>query len=67
VLQGCAGGAEARDWTHLRTLAAALAAAGRFDEAVRSVAEASAWAPRGEWERLKEERALYEARRGIER
>jgi tetratricopeptide (TPR) repeat protein len=66
LLEGCAARHPA-SWAHARVLAAALAAAGRFEDARRSAAEASALAPETEWARLKHERELYAAGRALGR
>ncbi len=52
-------------WAQLRVAAATLAAQARFEEAVRSAAEASALAPRAWWPRLAAEREQYAARRAL--
>jgi tetratricopeptide (TPR) repeat protein len=52
-------------WPHLRTVAAALAAAGRFTDARRAAAEASAAAPAPLWPALKAERETYAAGRAL--
>jgi tetratricopeptide (TPR) repeat protein len=67
LLDGCAARHAGGSWTHSRVLAAALAAAGRFEEAVRAAAESSALAPETEWARLKAERELYAAGRTVGR
>jgi tetratricopeptide (TPR) repeat protein len=67
LLAACAARHPGGSWTHARVLAAAQAAAGRLEEAVRSAAEASALAPSTEWPRLKAERELYAAGRALGR
>jgi Flp pilus assembly protein TadD len=66
TLEAC----RARDgagWSHRRVLAAALAAAGRLDEAVRAATEAWAVAPPPESARIQAERARYQAGQALER
>jgi tetratricopeptide (TPR) repeat protein len=66
LLEACRG-RDGAQWSHLRTLAAALAALGRTDEAATKLTEAWAGAPRTEWERLKAERDAYQSGRALER
>jgi len=67
LLEECAARHPGGSWRHARVRAAALAAAGRFEEAVGSAAEASALAPPPEWPRLKLERELYAAGKALGR
>jgi len=67
LLEQCAARHPGGSWRHARVRAAALAAAGRFEEAVSSAAEASALAPPTEWPRLKAERELFAAGRVLGR
>jgi tetratricopeptide (TPR) repeat protein len=67
LLETCAARHASGSWTHARVLAAALAAQARFEEAVRTAAEASALAPATEWPQLKAEREIYAAGRALGR
>jgi tetratricopeptide (TPR) repeat protein len=67
LLDECKMHHKGSNWTHLRVLAAALAASGRFEEARRTAAEAFANAPSSEWEKLKTEGQLYAAGQALVR